>query len=135
VADLGAVRTALAGVLGGIANLRVSPVFLAQVNPPAAVIMPNTAQPVRFDSLGGGVSFLLRVVLLVAYTEDASSQALMDGYLSSTGAASVEAAVAANPTLSGAVQFCNVDSYRGYGLGDWAGQQYLQAQIMLTAAA
>jgi len=135
MADLAAIRQALATALGGIAGLRVSPIFQAQINPPAAIIMPQPQQVLRFDALGGADSYLLRIVLLGSYTEDASSQSLMDSYLASSGSSSIAAALAANPTLSGAVDYCNMDSVRGYGLMDWAGQQYLGAQILLTAAA
>lgn len=135
MADLQACRQALASALGVIQGLRVSADFQAQINPPAAIIMPQPQQALRFDALGGSVSYLLRIVILGSYTEDASSQTLMDGYLASTGASSVAAVLAANPTLGGVVDFCNMDSVRGYGLMEWAGQQYLGSQIMLTVAA
>jgi hypothetical protein len=135
VADLAAIRQALATALGGIAGLRVSPVFQAQVNPPQVIIMPQPRQALRFDALGGAVSYPLRIILLASYTEDASSQALMDSYLASSGASSIAAALAANPTLSGAVDYCNMDTVTGYGLMEWAGQQYLGSQILLTVAA
>ena len=135
MADLGSACSALATTLGNIAGLRVSPTFLAQVNPPAAIIMPQPSQSLRFDTLGGGISYLLRVVLLVSYAEDQSSIALMNGYLASTGPTSVAAAIKANPTLSGAVESANLDTIRGYGLMDWAGQQYLGAQCLVTVMA
>jgi hypothetical protein len=122
-------------VLGTISGLRVSADYLPSVNPPAAIIMPQPRQALRFDALGGSVSYLLRVILLGSYTEDTSSQALMDGYLASTGPASIAAILAANPTLSGACDYCNMDTVNGYGLMDWAGQQYLGTQILLTVAA
>lgn len=135
MADLTSACNALASVLNGITGLRVSPTFQAQVNPPAAIIMPQTSQSLRFDTLGGGISYLLRVVLLVSYIEDASSIALMNGYLATTGASSVAAIIKANPSLGGAVESANLDMFRGYGLMDWAGQQYLGAQGLVTVMA
>ena len=135
MADLTSACNALASVLSGISGLRVSPTFVGQVNPPAAIIMPQPAQSLRFDTLGGGISYLLRVVLLVPYTEDQSSVALMNGYLATTGPASVAAILKANPTLGGAVESANLDVIRGYGLMDWAGQTYLGAQCAVTVMA
>lgn len=135
MADLTTACNALATTLSTIAGLRVSPTFLAQVNPPAAVIMPQPAQSLRFDTLGGGISYLLRVVVLTSYTEDASSVALMNSYLATKGPLSVSAALQANPTLSGAVEYANLETSRGYGLSDWAGQTYLMAQFLVTVMA
>jgi hypothetical protein len=135
MASLTAVREALATALSGITGLRVSPIYLGTVNPPAAIIMPQPRQALRFDALGGSVSYLLRIILLGSYTEDSSSQALMDGYLASTGSTSIAAALAANPTLSGACDYCNMDTVNGYGLMEWSAQQYLGTQILVTVAA
>lgn len=135
MADLTSVRNALAAALSGISGLRVVPENQSQVNPPMALVLPQPQQVLRFDTLGGGISYLLRIILLVSYVEDLSSQLLMDSYLASTGTSSIAAALKANPTLSGAVDYCNVDSVRGYGLMDWAGQQYLGSQLLVTAAA
>lgn len=135
MADLTAVCNGLAAVLGQIPNLRVSPQFTAQVNPPAAIILPQPGQSLRFDSFGGGVSYLLRVVLLASYTEDTGSVALMNSWLASTGPSSVSAVIAANPRLAGVYDYATVDSIRGYGLREWAGQQYLGADVVVTVMA
>lgn len=135
VADLQACRNALAAALGAIPNLRVFADYQSQINPPTAIIVPQPQQALRFDALGGSVSYLLRIILLGSYTEDVSSQALMDSWLATTGSSSIAAALAANPTLGGVVDYCNMESVRGYGLMEWAGQQYLGSQILLTVAA
>lgn len=135
MASLASIRTALATALGGISGLRVSPDFTATVNPPAAIIMPQTRVVEVPVALGGSKNFMMRIMLLGSYTEDTSSQALIDGYLSTTGPSSIMATLEANPTLSGACDYCNVDSVTGYGLLDWAGQQYLGTQFLLTVAA
>lgn len=135
MADLTAVCNALATTLSTIPGLRVSPSFVSQVNPPAAIIMPQPAQSLRFDTLGGGISYLLRVVVLTGYTEDQSSTALMNSYLASTGPSSVNAVIKADPHLGGAVESANLDAVRGYGLNDWAGQTYLMSQFLVTVMA
>ncbi len=135
MADLTTAQNALATVLSTIPGLRVSSGFAAQVNPPAAIIMPQPAQSLRFDTMGGGISYLLRIVLLASYTQDSSSQAAMNAYLATTGTSSIAAKILANPTLGGKVESANMDAARGYGLMEWAGQQYLGAQILVTVLA
>jgi hypothetical protein len=135
MASLATVRQSLATALGVIPGLRVSADYQSQVNPPAAIIMPQPRQSLRFDALGGSVSYLLRIVLLGSAVEDTSSQALMDGYLATTGSSSIAAALAANPTLSGACDYCNMETVNGYGLMEWAGQTYLGTQVLITIMA
>jgi hypothetical protein len=135
VADLTAICNGLAAVLGGVPGLRVSPTFVAQVNPPAAIIIPQPGQSLKFDTIDGGVSYLLRVVLLVGYAEDTSSVALINTYLASTGPSSVLAAIKASPRLAGVYDYANVESVRGYGLMEWAGQQYLGSQVLVNVMA
>ena len=135
MADLTAVCNGLAAVLQQIPGLRVSSQFVAQVNPPAAIILPQQQQALRFDTLDGGCSYLLRIILLASYTEDASSVALMNSWLATTGSGSLNAVLKANPRLPGIYDFATLESIRGYGLMEWAGQQYLGAQGIVTVMA
>lgn len=135
MADLGAVRTALAATLtSAIPGMRVSATFVSQVNPPAVIIMPQPRQVLRFDTLGGGVSFLLMAQLLATYAEDSGSQAQVDAWIG-TGTQSIAAAIAANPTLGGVVDSCNLDTIGQYGTIEWAGQVYMGARCMITVMA
>lgn len=134
MADLSAVRAALAATLDTIPGLRVSPIFVSQVNPPMAVIMPQPRQVLRFDTFGEGVSFMLMIQLLAAFGEDSGSQAQLDAYLG-TGPGSIEAALIADPTLGGVADNANIDTIGRYGLTEWAGQSYLGAQCMITVMA
>jgi hypothetical protein len=135
MADLTSVCNGLATVLDTIPGLRVSSGFTSQVNPPMAVVMPQPSQSLRFDTMGGGISYLLRVVLLAQYAQDSSSVNQLNSYLATTGQFSVAATILANPRLGGAAESVNMDSVRGYGLMEWAGQQYLGAQILVTVLA
>lgn len=134
MADLTACCNGLAAVLAPVIP-RVSPSFQAQVNPPCAVIVPQPQQSLRFDALGGAVSYLVRIVLLASYVEDASSVAQMNAWLATTGPQSVPEAIRASPRLAGVYDYINVESVRGYGLMEWAGQQYLGAQVLVTVMA
>ena len=135
MADLTSVSNALATVLRTIPGLRVSSGFTAQINPPAAVVMPQPSQALRFDAFGGAVSYLLRIVLLASYTQDTSSVAALNTYLATSGPSSISEVLRLNPSLSGAVESANMDTVRGYGLMEWAGQQYLGTQILVTVMA
>jgi hypothetical protein len=135
VADPSAIRAALAAVLGRVTGIRTVPDFQSQVVPPIAVVMPQRRQILKFDTLGGGVSYLLYAQLLVAFNVDSAGQAALDAFLSTEGASSIDAAVRADPTLGGAADSCNLDMVGGYGPIEWAGQTYLGAQAMFTVMA
>lgn len=135
MADLNAICAGLAATIGQIPGLRVSPGFTSIVNPPQAVILPITGQALRFDTLDGGVSYAIRVVLLLQYAEDTSSTSALNGYISTTGTSSLAQVIKNNPRLPGVYDYVTVDSIRGYGLMDWSGQQYLGTTAMLTVMA
>ena len=135
MADLTACCNGLAVVLQQVPGLRVSSQFAWQVNPPAAVIVPQPQQSLRFDALGDSVSYLVRVVLLASATEDTSSVALMNSWLATSGQNSVPAVIKNNPRLAGIYDYAVLESIRGYGLMEWAGQSYLGAQLLVTIMA
>jgi len=134
MADLTSVCDALAAVLDNIPGLRVNSGFTSQVNPPAAIVLPQPGQSLRFDAFGGGISYILRVVVLVPYTQDSSSVNAMNAYLATAGPSSVSAAIQ-GAQKNAAWECIDMDSVRGYGLTDWAGQTYLGAQIPVTVMA
>jgi len=60
-------------------------------------------------------------MLLVSKADDRAGQVLLDGYLATTGATSVKAAIESDQTLGGAakaVHVHHVDGYRLYTVGD-----------------
>lgn len=139
MASLTNIRKAVASVIDGVDGLRVHDTYQQQVNPPAAVIMPQRAQLVVFDTQDGSNSYYLVIMLMVAYTEDASSQAQMDAYLDTgvgaSPASSVLMALRADPTCGGQVSYCVPTAALGYGLTEWAGQTYFGVNISVTVVA
>ena len=139
MASLAAVRTALGNTVSGVSALRVFPTFQQQINPPTAIIMPQRGQMITFDTLEGFDSYHLQIILMVSFAEDASSQAMMDAFLdagpSASASTSVLMALRANPSLSGAVFNCVPVSVMGYGLTEWAGQQYFGCTINVQVQA
>jgi hypothetical protein len=137
VADLAAVRAALAGVLRGIGPpgkaIRASADMLGSVNPPQAVITPAPGaswQQQTTDPVPSGV-YSLRVTVLAGIGDNKSADDLLGAYLSTSGRASLLAAISADPSLGGACDWAVVRSVSGYGWIDWAGVTYLGANIIV----
>jgi len=134
MASLTTIRQALATVIA-VPGLRVFPDFNPAPPVPAAIIWPQPRQVEAMAALGGARNYMIQIVLLGSYTEDTSSQALIDSYLATSGPMSISAAIDANPTLNGACDYANLDSVTRYGLTTWSGQDYLGSTFMITVAA
>ena len=132
--SISAIRAALAGTLNTIPGLTATANYQAQVNPPMALVLPQTGQILTFDTVNGDVTYMLRVILLVSYGEDASSQAALDAYLDPTGSGSVIGALRTDSRLGGVVAYCVPTTAVGYGLIEWAGNQYFGTTVMVSAA-
>ena len=135
MASLSAVRTALAATISAVPDLRVSATYQAQVNPPAAIIMPSPGSIITWEALGDVVNYYFRIAILVTYAEDVSSQAALDAYLDSENPGSVISALHADPTLGGQVAWAVPTSASTYGLIEWAGVQYFGTNLQVTVAA
>jgi len=146
VADLAAVRNALAATITANTNINGQPLpavgyLPGQVNPPMAIVAPQPGQMIVFDTLDGGsaipgtVTYHLRVVLLVAYGEDASTQAALDLMLSTDEAGSVINAITQHSRLDGSVHYAVVTTAHGYGLRLWNDVQYFGAELLVSVAA
>lgn len=129
-----AVRAALAAYLSAsITGLRATANRFGQVNPPCAVIVPETGRLIAYgQSFDDETNYYLRAILLVSEGDSASGQDLLDGYLSPAGAQSVNAAVRADPTLGGAVSYASVVQAAGYGVMNWNGVDYLACSLVLN---
>lgn len=137
MADLQAVREALAAVLRGVGpagkGIRASADMLGTVNPPQAVVTPapgSNWQQQTTDPVPSGV-YSLRVTVLAGIGDSKSGDQLLGVYLSSSGPGSLLAAISASPDLGGACDWAVVRSVSGYGWIDWAGVTYLGANIMV----
>lgn len=120
------VRTALATQLSAnITGLRAVANRTAQVVPPMAVIVPGAGTFMRYKTtLSGSADLTLRIVLLVAAADSSLGQDVMDPYVATTGSQSVLAAVQADDTLGGAVEYAEVMDAGAYGLLSWNGVDY-----------
>ena len=129
-----AVRAAVATYLqNNITGLRATSNRFLQVNPPMAVIVPQTGTLIRYgQTLDGETDYNLRAIILVSLGDSAEGQDLLDAYLSPTGSQSVNAAIQADPTLGGAVSYAVVVEATGYGLTNFSGMDYLGVSLILN---
>lgn len=135
MADETAICAALAGIVGNISGLRVYPNFVAQVNPPFAVIMPGRNVGFKYDTLDQAASFNFRVEIGVQYVEDASSIGALQAYLATSGPSSIYAQFYTTQRVAGAFDSVLAAGFIQYGLREWAAQQYFMATIPLTVLA
>lgn len=128
------VRAALAAYLAAhITGLRSTGNRFGQINPPCAVIAPQTGRIIDYgQTLDDETNYYLRVIMLVSEGDSAEGQDLLDAYLSPEGAQSVNAAVQADPTLSGAVSYAAVMQATGYGVMNWNGVEYLACSLIVN---
>lgn len=129
-----AVRAAVATYLQNtITGLRATPNRFLQVNPPMAVIVPQTGTLIRYSqTFDAETDYNLRAIILVSEGDSTQGQDLLDAYLSPTGSQSVYAAVQADPTLGGAVSYAAVIEATGYGLTNFNGIDYLGVSLVLN---
>ena len=132
-ASFPAVRQALADTLTARIGLRATANRFAQINPPMAVIMPQTGTFIRYSTtMDAETDYSLRVIMLVSEGDSLSGQDLLDGYLSPSGASSIYAAIQAAPTLGGVVSFAAVIEAAAYGLMNFQGIDYLAAHLIVN---
>jgi hypothetical protein len=131
--DFPAVRQAVAAYLTSSIGLRATANRFGAVNPPMAVVAPQTGSLIRYGvTMDGETDYSLRAIILVSEGDSASGQADLDAYLSPVGSLSVHAAVQRDPTLGGQVSYCAVIEATGYGLMSWNGVDYLAASLVLN---
>jgi hypothetical protein len=141
VADLTAIRQALAAVLNGVgpvgSGCRASANFVGTVNPPAAIVTLQPGANFTTQTFEGSGQYNLRITLLAAAGSDESADALLDAWLSTRGdpEVSILSALAANPNLGGACDWCVVSGVHGYGWIEWGGIQYLGCNLLVSIGA
>lgn len=124
-------RTGLANNLATIQGLRTSPTIPDQINPPLAVIIPNT---ITFDTAfarSGGDEYEFIVTLIVGRVDERTAQNRLDAYCSGSGASSVKAAVESDKTLGGKAFDCRCVSLRNYNQISVGDSMYLSAEFVV----
>lgn len=117
MADVVALRNALASNLNTIPGLRVTAYEPDAVNVPAGFI--DGPETIDFDEAmaRGADRILFRVIVMVAKVSDRAASQKLDAYLAGSGASSVKAALEASKTLGGNAHTLRV--VRAYDIGPY----------------
>lgn len=134
MAEMSAIRTALATKIGNISGLRTAATVPDQVNPPIAVIIPER---VTYDEAyaKGLVVYTFIVQVVVGKVSERSAQNRLDGFVNPTGATSIKAAIEADKSLGGVVfdsRVTEMTTYTVVQIGDIA---YLSCEFRVTVLA
>lgn len=138
MADLTAIRNALAAQLTAQTGVRTEAQARDQVSPPMAVIIPREPVIVFGNTMDGTLAVNLQVVLILSDAAPAEkTQRALDAYLGlGTGEGqSVAGAIMADNSLGGTVQWCVPVSISSYGRISYAGQDYFGARVNVEIGA
>lgn len=133
------VRTALANQISAkITGLRTTDTVPSTINPPVAVVGPSTGTfalyEVTMPPNQYTINWTLRIYVIVSRAEQAGAQKKLDAYITPSGALSIPAAINADPTLGGVVDFAEPVRLQRYGLVTYNGVDYLGAEIIVEAS-
>lgn len=123
------IRTGLADRLRTITDLRVYERPPGEIVVDAAIIRRRTT---TYDvTLDGLDDTTWSIVVFVAFGNTDAGTLALDEYLSPAGPRSVPAAVHADMTLGGVVDFARVASAEGERVTNYAGSDYLSAEFVV----
>ena len=134
MADISAMRTALATNLGTISGLRASAEVPDNPNPPIGVINLDT---VEYDGAfnGGLTTYNFVVTVIVGRAAERTMQRKLDSYCAPTGSQSVKVAIESERTLGGEAYDLRVERSNVVGSITINDQIYLAAEFTVTVFA
>lgn len=136
MADLTTIRDALATQIAThCSGLRTMPQARGSISPPVAVILPGSPLAKYGDTMDGTLTVTLHVLVIISdAATDERTQRALDAYLGiGTGeTVSIPNAIMADPTLGGAVHYCEPTTVGSYGRIAYAGEEYFGARISVT---
>jgi len=128
MASLAAIRDGIATNLATISGLRTTGHIPGQVNPPYAIITPDSID--YHKAFANGVnSYNFTITVVVGQADSRTAQATLDAYCSPTGSSSIKSAVESNRTLSGIAYDLMVSDMRNYGSTTIGETTYLAAEF------
>jgi hypothetical protein len=136
MASITDIRLGLQTNLSRIPGLRTSSIAPDLVNPPLAIVQPDTS-PVRFDiSMNRGLDeFRFTITVIAHRADERSSQNKLDSYCAGSGEFSVKQAVEYDRTLGGVVNDCRVTEISSYGSISVNEIQYAAAEFIVVVYA
>ena len=139
MADVGSIRAALATFVSEVTGLRAFAEAKDQVSPPCIVILPGQPLITYGQTLDGAVGIGLRILLILSDAAPVEKvQRALDAYLGigpGTTSSSIPAAIMDDPTLGGAVEWCEPLQVTSYNRIEYAGIQFFGARIDVTIGA
>lgn len=134
MADINAVAAALANRIA-TTGVRAFPYAPGQIVPPAAVVIPDRPAILYGQTMDGEVNLNFLAIVLLSAANDTSGQTALNSFVASSGAQSVNAAVNADPSLAGTVEYAIVLQVGTYGMIEYSGQQYIGASFLVQCGA
>lgn len=139
MADVSAIRAALAAQITAKTGLRALGDAPGQVNPPVAVILPGTPFVHFGDTFDGSLTVNLRVLLILSDAPPVERvQRALDAYLGiggDTTTALIPGAIMADPTLGGVAQWCMPMAVSTYHTIEYAKETYFGARLEVQVGA
>lgn len=135
MASISDLRTGIATNLATISGLRTSATIPDSINPPIAVVMPNTITYDTAFARSGGDEYEFLVMVIVGRVDERTAQNRLDGYCSGTGASSVKAAIESDKTLGGKAFSLRVTSLRNYNQVTVGDVTYLSGEFVVQVFA
>lgn len=148
MANLVAIRNAIAANITAFTGLRADGQARDSITPPCAVVLPGNpyiTYGVTMDGpvmggpvIGNAVNLSLGVLVIISDSAPVdSTQRALDAYLGvgedADAAASVPNAIEADPTLGGLIDFIQAQTVTQYGRLDYGGVTYFGARINVIA--
>lgn len=134
MASISSIRNGIATNLATISGLRTSAWIPDQINPPIAVVKPDT---ISFDTaFGRGLDTMeFSVLVIVGRVDERSAQSRLDAYCETTGASSIKAAIESDRDLGGACSDLRVSEMRNYTSLNVGDVTYLVAEFAVQVFA
>lgn len=134
MADITAMRTALASNLGNVNGLRTSPEIPDNPSPPIGIINLDT---IDYDGAfnGGLTTYNFVVTVIVGRAAERTMQRKLDAYCAPTGSQSVKVAIESERTLGGEAYDLRVERSNVVGSITINDQIYLAAEFTVTVFA
>ena len=127
-------RTGLATNLATISGLRTASLIPDQVNPPIAIITPET---ITYDtSFARGLDeYAFTILVVVHRVAERSAQSSLDAFCNPTGSTSIKTAIVSDRSLGGTAQTLRVTNLRTYQALSVGDVDYLAAEFSVVVYA
>jgi hypothetical protein len=127
-------RTGLATNLATISGLRTANLIPDQVNPPIAIITPET---ITYDTAfaRGLDEYNFTILVVVHRVAERSAQSSLDAFCNPTGSTSIKTAIESDRSLGGTAQTLRVTNLRTYQALSVGDVDYLAAEFSVVVYA